>query len=204
MFIALSTSGNQGSNVIEGRDKIGAVREAEQLEAAKLYDAEVRFLRYDDEFLLDGVRTRRDFINAMRWADPDVIFTHYPQDPSTDHAITGQLVTWLMQSLPGKNIPADVPPVAKKPTLFYWDTTAGVGFLPEAYVDITDTMDLKLQAVGKHKSQQEWMGNFMSDALGELAEVSSRFRGLQVGCKHAEAFRACRIHGFMPNFKLLP
>jgi LmbE family N-acetylglucosaminyl deacetylase len=33
IFIALTTSGNQGSNAIEGREKIAAIREAEQLEA---------------------------------------------------------------------------------------------------------------------------------------------------------------------------
>jgi N-acetylglucosamine malate deacetylase 1 len=32
----------------------------------------------------------------------------------------------------------------------------------------------------------------------------ARFRGIQAGCKYAEGFRAFRIHGYMPNFKLLP
>jgi len=45
IFVALTTSGNIGSNTIVGREEIARTREAEQLEAAKVYGATVRFLR---------------------------------------------------------------------------------------------------------------------------------------------------------------
>jgi N-acetylglucosamine malate deacetylase 1 len=204
VFIALTTSGNQGSNELAGREQIGAIREAEQREAAKAYDAEVRFLRYDDELFLDSTEARRAVINTMRWANPDVILTNPPWDPSPDHAETGKIVSKLMLSLPGKNIPADEPPVAKKVSLFYWDIPGGIDFLPEVYVDIGDFLDAKLQALGKHKSQVEWMANYTNDGLQEYCTTLARFRGIQAGCKYAEGFRAFRIHGYMPNFKLLP
>ena len=40
IFIALTTSGNIGSNLIEGREEIARTREAEQLEAARFCDAD--------------------------------------------------------------------------------------------------------------------------------------------------------------------
>jgi N-acetylglucosamine malate deacetylase 1 len=204
IFIALTTSGNQGSNVYDSREQIGAMREAEQLAAAKVLDADVRFLRYDDELLLDSLDARRAVINAMRWAQPDVIFTNPPWDPSPDHAETGKIVSKLMLSLPGKNIPADEPPVAKKVSLFYWDIPGGIDFLPEVYVDIGDTLDRKLAALSNHRSQVEWMANYTDDDFLEYCTTLARFRGIQAGCKYAEGFRAFRIHGYMPNFKLLP
>ena len=103
IFIALTTSGNIGSNLIEGREEIARIREAEQLEAAKLYEAEVRFLRYDDEGLVDSQQVRRNILNAIRWANPEVIFTNPPCDRSTDHNMTGTLVGRVMLSLPGKH-----------------------------------------------------------------------------------------------------
>ena len=105
IFIALTTSGNQGSNEYDNRAQIAAIREAEQLEAAKFYDAPVRFLRFDDELLIDSQEVRRAVINAMRWANPDVIFTNPPWDPSPDHAETGKIVSKLMLPCPARTSP---------------------------------------------------------------------------------------------------
>ncbi len=204
IFIALTTSGNIGSNRIEGREEIARTREAEQLEAARVFEAEVRFLRYDDEGLVDSQEVRRNILNAIRWADPEVIFTNPPCDRSTDHNMTGTLVGRVMLSLPGKNVPADEPPIEKSPSLFYWDTAAGVGFLPEVYVDISAEMELKLEALAKHKSQYAWMDTFQPHGFIDSCRILSQFRGLQAGCSYAEAFQAFRIHGFMPDFRLLP
>ena len=204
IFVALTTSGNIGSNVIEGREEIARVREAEQLEAAKLYNAQVRFLRFDDEGLIDTPELRRAVLNAMRWANPDVILTHFPGDMSTDHNVTSTVVGRLMLSLPGKNVPADEPPITKAPSLFYWDTAAGLHFDPEVYVDISETMETKLKALALHKSQFAWMDTFQSVTLTEHCRTIGAFRGLAIGCAYAEGYRAYRIHGYMPNFKLLP
>ena len=210
VFIALTTSGNIGSNVIEGREEIARTREAEQLEAAKLYaagggpGAKVRFLRNDDEGLQDTPELRRALIDAIRWAAPEVIFTHFPGDMSTDHNVTGTVVGRVLLSLPGKNVPASEPPLAKAPSLFYWDTAAGVHFEPEVYVDITETMEDKLKALALHKSQFAWMTAFQGVSLTEHSRIISAFRGLAIDRAYAEGFRAHRIHGYMPDFKLLP
>jgi LmbE family N-acetylglucosaminyl deacetylase len=204
VFIALTTSGNGGSNTHGSREEIAAVREAEQLEAAGLYGAKVRFLRFEDEGLQDCPETRRAVLGAIRWADPDVILTHCPGDGSTDHAMTSRLVCETMLSLPGRLAPSDEPPISKAPSVFFWDTSAGIGFAPEAYVDITGAMDRKLQALSAHKSQNAWMGTFQIHSLREHIEVLSRFRGLQAGVRFAEGFAAMRVHGFIPDFKLLP
>lgn len=203
IFIAMTTSGNQGSSKYN-RDEIAAIRENEQLEAAKVIGAEVRFMRYDDQGLIDTPEIRRSIINSIRWANPDVIFTHYPHDGSTDHAITGKIVSEVLLSLPGKNIKADEPPITKAPSLFFWDTSAGVGFLPEAYVDITDVVEIKREAFSKHESQREWMKQYMNEELYSFMEILSGFRGLQAGFKHAEGFIGHRVHGYMPEYKLLP
>ena len=204
VFLALTTSGNIGSNLIEGRENIARTREAEQLEAAKFYDAPVRFLRHDDEGLQDSPGLRRELIDAIRWADPQVIFTNYPGDPSTDHNVTGTVVSRVMLSLPGKNVPAGEPPIARKPSLFYWDTGAGINFQPEAYVDISGEMETKLQALACHQSQQAWMDTFQIHNFADHVRILSEWRGLQAGCRCAEGFRAFRIHGYMPDFRLLP
>ncbi len=204
IYIALTTSGNIGSNIHTSREEIAAVREKEQLASARFYDAEVRFMRFDDEGLQDTPATRRAVLNAMRWADPDVILTNSPLDVSTDHAMTSKLVGEVILSLPGKLVPADERPISKAPSVFFWDHSAGIGFTPEVYVDISDVWDDKIAALSLHKSQYAWMDTFQIHGFLEHAEILGRFRGLQAGCRFAEGFTALRVHGFMPDLKLLP
>ena len=74
IFIVYTTSGNTGSNEMTDTKLIGETREKEALEAAKFYDAKVRFLRNDDERLLDTNETRTQVLDALRWANPDIVF----------------------------------------------------------------------------------------------------------------------------------
>ncbi|MBP0990190.1 MAG: PIG-L family deacetylase [Oscillospiraceae bacterium] len=203
IFIALATSGNTGSNEIPTREEIAATREAEMKEAAKFYDAELRFLRYDDERLFDCNQARTDVLDAIRWAQPDVIFTHAPTDPSPDHAAISKMVSAMMLSLPGKLQQATLPPCEKTPSLFFWEHGMGVNYLPEVYVDISDVFEIKKKALSMHKSQSAWMEVFGSGLTADIEKMNA-FRGLQCGCEYAETFSAFRIHGYMPNFKLLP
>jgi LmbE family N-acetylglucosaminyl deacetylase len=204
IFIALTTSGNIGSNQHSSREEIAAIREKEQLEAAKYYAAEVRFLRFDDEGLQDTPQTRKAVIEAVRWANPEVILTNPPWDGSTDHAMTGRIVSQVLLSLPGKLIPADVPPIQKAPSLFFWDTGGGIDFNPEILVDISEFMETKLEALHKHESQYAWMKTFMEDDLYEACRVLARFRGVQRGCKYAEGFVGHKVLGYFADYRLLP
>ena len=204
IFIALTTSGNTGSNEIPSRDQLAAIREAEQLEAAKFYDAQVRFLRFEDEGLQDTPETRRAVLTAIRWADPDVILCNPPWDPSTDHGMTGRLVTQVLLSVGGKLHPADLPPIQKSPQVFFWDIPGCLGFHPEVYVDITEHMDKKLQAIACHKSQFGWIQLSMDDDALDYAKTMASYRGYQAGCKYAEGFVGHKMYNFMADPRNLP
>jgi LmbE family N-acetylglucosaminyl deacetylase len=204
IIIMLTTSGNIGSNTMRSRKEIADTRESEQLEAAKAYQAQVKFLRYDDQYLVDTPETRRDLTDAIRWANPQVIFTHDPVDMSADHYMTAVLAIRVIQTLTGVNVGSEHPPVDVKPSLFHWDTPAGHHFIPEVYVDITDVLEKKLEAVSKHQSQDAWLSQFQTYSLVDRCRIQSQFRGLQNGSDYAEAFRAYRNHGFMPRLSDLP
>ena len=204
IFIALTTSGNIGSSIHSTREEIAKIREAEMLEAAKFYDADVTFLRNDDELLHNDPQTRLSTLDAMRRADPDVIFTHSPVDNSPDHHTTSEIVSDIILSLQAKLLPVNNKICNKKISLFFWEPAAGVGFLPEVYVDIGGEIETKKAALRCHVSQNEWMGKFMERSLTDAVEIVGAFRGYQCDRMYAEAFTAFRIHGYMPDFKLLP
>ncbi len=203
IFLAVSTSGNQGSNEF-GRTEIAEIRKKEAIRSAEILGAQIRFMDFDDEGLVDTIQTRREFINTIRWANPDLIFTHHPDDKSTDHGMTGEIVTRVLLSLQGKNIIADEEPIAKLPSLFYADTGAGIDFVPEIYVDITKEMDLKTACYSQHVSQLEWMKTFGVVDFKEYITIISGYRGIQAGVRYAEGFIGCKLWSFMSDFRLLP
>ena len=205
IFIVLMTSGNTGSNVIRDVKEIERVREAEMLESAKVYGAQVRFLRADDERLLDSNEMRTKLLDAMRWANPDVIFTHSPVDESPDHWMTSKLVRSMIISLPGINQQSSEQPCMKKVCVFTWGAGKGIGFVPEVYVDISDEIEDVCAAANMHESQKAYLEMYKGPKDLSIAKrITSAFWGLQWGCKAAEAFRTFRISGYMPDYKILP
>ena len=198
IFIALTTSGNTGSNETASKEETAAMREAEQLEAAKYLDAEVMFLRYEDESLFDTAETRRAVLTAIRWANPDVIFTHHPEDHSTDHNITSRLVTEVLLSVGGKLHPADLPPIDKSPHVFFPGH--------KCFVDITDKMDTKMKMLRCHQSQIGWMETFYDgNDFTEQIETMNRMYAIWSGSgTYAEGFEAHKVLGYCADYRLLP
>lgn len=198
IFIALTTSGNTGSNAIASREEIAATREAEQLEAAKYLDAEVMFLRFEDESLFDTPETRRAVLTAIRWADPDVILTHHPEDHSTDHNVTSKLVTEVLLSVGGKHHPADLPPIEKKPHVFFEGK--------KCFVDISEQMDTKMQMLRCHRSQVGWMETFYEgqDFTEQIVTINRMYAIWSGKGTYAEGFEAHKILGYCADYRLLP
>ena len=212
IFVAMTTSGNTGSNTIPTKEENAAVREAEQLECCKHYGAQTMFLRFDDEGLLDTPETRRAVLNAIRWADPDLILCNPPWDPSPDHGMTGKLVTEVLLSVGGNLHPSDYPPIQKMPSVFFYCEDGAQNIIPDIYVDITEQVKEKCQMVLLHKSQFSWINDVRGgtdDAEAEryfsdLCMTKARYMGIQADCQYAEGFVAHLILGYAPNYKLLP
>ena len=204
IFIALTTSGNTGSNRIPSKAQTAAIREAEQLKAAAYLDAQVRFLRFDDEGLSDTPATRRAVLTAIRWANPDIIFTNAFTDGSTDHAITAELVTRVILSVGGRHHNADLPPIDKKPQVFFFTAGGNIENMPRAYVDITDVIETKKKMLYCHESQYMWMQTFMEGDFCDAMLGICRMLGIQAGCKYAEGFVAFDFPGYRGDYRLLP
>ena len=190
VFFCVSTNGNVGSSALP-KDKIAAIRHQEALNGAAVVGAELIWLGFDDEFLIDSVETRHAFIDAFRRAQPDVIFCHWREDYNPDHSISGMIVDECahMIGIPNIKTPTPAPPNGKIPHVYFIDTPAGVNFVPEIYVDITKTFQKKVQMVRAHASQGQWMTDIFGYDMEAFLEIPAKFRGLQASCPMAEAFR---------------
>ena len=204
IFIATTTSGNTGSNQIPGKLLTAQTREAEQLKAAEYLDAKVRFLRFEDEGLQDTPATRRAVLTAIRWANPDIIFTNAPADGSTDHAKTAELVIRVILSCCGKQHNSDLPPMENPPMVFFFSSGGNMENLPRAFVDISDVMEEKKKMLYCHESQYKWMQTFVEGDFCDSMVAISRALGFQAGCQYAEGFTAFDFPGYRGDYRLLP
>lgn len=191
--VAVMTRGDVGSPTLS-REEIAAVREKEARAASAIIGAEFFWLGYDDEFLYDTPDVRRNVIDVLRAFQPDIVLCpDKDHDYHPDHTRTGQIVwdTHVMAAV--RLITTSHAPVNRIHDIWYYDTLAGIGFVPETYVDITDVWDTKVDMVKCHKSQNDWLEHIYGYPVTHLLDTQFRFRGYQAGCAYAEAFRKAHM-----------
>jgi len=185
-------------------DELASIRAGEALESSSVIGARSVGLGIDDlELRVEREYTMR-FVELIRQARPDVILTHHPDDYMPDHIVTSRLtfdasfIATLPHTRTGHTHHDRVTPI------YYMDTVVGVNFNPDEYVDITSTMHLKREMLGKHESQIEWLRNHDNIDILETIETVAKFRGLQCGVTHAEAFTRARTWPRNPTRRYLP
>ncbi len=189
--VVICASGDKGSpDPSERPEKLVEKRAAEVNEAAVLLGLRsVRALgRSDGEFENDGDLRRElvTLVRALRPAvvvcpDPTAVFFGSHHYNHRDHRTVG----WAVLDA--------VAPAASSPLYFPGTGDAHQVSLvlmsgslePDCWVDVTETMGAKLEAVACHQSQLTDANDWFASALRDGAEEAGR----QVGVKYAEAFR---------------
>ncbi len=159
----LITSGDKGSDdPTMTRERLIEIREAEQRAAAGVLGVhEVHFLRYPDGELYPTMELRRDIVYHIRRFRPDIVVC---QDPTAyyfgdfyinhpDHRAAGEAVLAAVFPLARDhlNFPEHLKEGLEphKVRDVYITTTPN----PSTWVDITEFLDIKLEAILQHKSQ---------------------------------------------------
>lgn len=205
VYMCHVANGDKGHAVILP-EKLAKIRNAEAeasgaiLGAKKVYNLNVPDLLVDSH----DEKQVKALVEVVRTVRPEVIITHSPDDYMRDHVETSLLVfnSSFSSSIPHYSTKSG--PYSTIATLYYMDTLAGVGFLPEEYTDITDTIQIKLEALDKHESQLKWMKDHDGIDFLDFVRTVSKFRGLQSGVKYAEGFRLCKGWPRIATKRLLP
>jgi LmbE family N-acetylglucosaminyl deacetylase len=181
VYAAVCTNGDLGSVTIPPAE-LAAVREQEARAGAALYGAELCWLGEPDGQLWVDAKTRAKMAAVLAWAEPEVVVTHVPEDYHPDHRACSELVRGACaarQNSAGTG----------GPLLLHMDTEAAVDFVPDLYVDISETIETKVAALACHRSQVEWIAAHDGlDLLGWLRAIN-RARGEQCGVAYAEGYR---------------
>lgn len=170
VYVMIMTEGGQGGGV--------DVRTLEQMASNQIMGVKDIFWGgYEDTHILVHQESITQIERIISKVRPDFIFCHYPQDTHQDHRHLSQIVQSATRNM--RNV------------LFYEGPTT-LGFQPQVFVDIADTLERKFEALLAHRSQVG-RTNIEGCSIVEIAQSSANFRGIQARVKFAEAFSALRL-----------
>jgi LmbE family N-acetylglucosaminyl deacetylase len=197
----ICTDGSQGGEDPKQKDaELTSIREKEQRAAARVLGVKkVEFLGYKDGHLAPDLKLRHDIVRMIRKHKPDLVITHLPGRlidapmgaSHPDHLAVGEAT--LAAVYPDSRNPRAFrgllkeglePHSVKEVWIPFWSSG-------DHLVDITRTLDLKIAALYKHKSQvakpgQEW--NFEKFIRKRHREVGKRG-----GMRYAESFKRITV-----------
>ena len=198
------SSGNLGHVVIPP-DELRVIRANEAKKAGALAGIEVVCAGFDDLEIFDNNKEARDkLVDIIKYANPDFIITHDPDDYMPDHTAVSRLVFDASFTATLPNYVSKYKEPAKLVPIYYMDTLAGVNFNPTEFVDISEEIDLKMDMLECHESQLKWMRDHDHIDFAEFVRTCSRFRGIQCGVQYAEAFCQELVWPKVTTRRLLP
>lgn len=191
------TDGNVGSHEAGmTAEKLAEIRRAEQTAAADVAGAECVFLGYHDGFLQPTLELRKDLVRLIRQYKPDAVVCMdptniFPSDDYINHPDHRAAGTAALDAVfPAAEMEMLYPDLAAEGLNGHKVNYVYVMFSDKAnyYVDITDTIDLKIEALKKHVSQLE---------IGEVADMIRQWAaeaGKKVGFAFAEGYYRIALH----------
>lgn len=186
------TRGEYGGTAERTKAELAAVRADEARREAAELGADVTFLDFDDGRVTATLENRLRIVKAIRSHAPDLLLTHFADDPHPDHRATSQLVTdaYYMASLP--KVDAGGEPVDPENVFYFGKPTTS--FEPTTFVDVAGFLDDKLAAIRQHESQVAFLrdhGGVDTGFDGVVEDVRARARALgsRVDATAAEGFQ---------------
>ena len=190
--IVVATRGGRGHWRIPS-EELERIRTAEMEAAAKVLGADVVFLDHKDADVPAGDALREELVDVVRRLKPDVVVTFHPMVWRDDHRRVGLAAADACFKACLPLVETEHPAHRPVPAIYFIGRPM-VPVEPDVYIDISDYMEVKIEALKRHESQWvKW--EIDEDAstrpLEEVVEVvrrRARQLGRESGVMYAEAF----------------
>jgi Uncharacterized proteins, LmbE homologs len=204
VFMCHIANGDLGHKVIEPGE-LAEIRQKEAEHAAAVIGAESITLNVGDLHVdSHDLAIRSKLIEVVRYTKADIIITHNPDDYMRDHTETSGMALDVSFCVTVPHLATESSYINEFPPVFYMDTLAGIGFIPTEYVDITQEIENKLEALSCHESQIKWMLEHDKIDFIDFVRTCSKYRGLQASVPFAEGFRQYAGWPRFKTYRLLP
>ena len=181
LYLTRGEAGIKGKSAKEAAE----IRTSEALNACAILKVRAVFANQIDGDTVVSPAHYDRVLQILEAEQPAILFTQWPIDSHRDHRATSLLVydSWLS--------------TGRKADLYYYEVESGLQtqcFHPTDYVDISSTEKRKRDACFAHASQRP------GEDFYPLHMEMHRFRGMEYGCRYAEAFVR---HGQNPEPRFL-
>lgn len=139
--------------------------------------------RFDSVDLLDIVKVITKVKDEIK---PEIIFTHFKNDLNIDHQITYNAVITATRPMENESVKE----IYAFEVLSSTEWNYPLSFSPDVFFDISETLELKLQAMQEYGSE---LCQFPHPRSLEGIELSAKYNGMRVGKKYVEAFESVRV-----------
>ncbi len=137
---------------------------------------------FDSVGLLNIIRVIE---KIKREVKPKLVFTHSRHDLNVDHKLTYEAVLAAFRPLPEETVRC----IYSFEILSSTEWRYPYAFSPNMYINIEDTIELKLKAMEAYMSE---LREFPHPRSIEGIKVKAMQRGMEVGLRYAEAFEVIR------------
>lgn len=196
--------GDLGS-MMQNAEETAQTRLIESQNAAQILDATWHAPIAHDLDIFYEREPLKKLAAIVREVNPQIVLTHSPVDYMEDHVNTARLVTTAVFGRGMPNFITEPPraPVAGEATLYHAQPhlnrdPLGKIVQPELFVDVTEMIGQKREALAAHVSQKSWLDQTqgmdsylqtMQDLMREVGELSGEF-------EYAEGWRRHLYAGF--------
>ena len=139
--------------------------------------------RFDSVPLLDIVKKVEEVKEKIK---PDILFTHYEKDLNIDHRMTYRAVLTAARPMAGETIKEIYSFEVLSSTEWQFPLT----FSPDCFFDISETIDTKVEAMEKYKSE---LKEYPHPRSIKGIRLNAEHWGMKTGVPFAEAFKLVRM-----------
>jgi len=184
VYVVTFAIGETSYSSIEMKEKMRELRLKEAEECNKVLGIKERIILYKpNQGITNDRETYQECVKIIRKYKPDVIFTHYKEDKHRDHRAVWE-ITDEARWKAAENVLADFGTPWYTQELYYYEVIELFTY-PSLLIDITDTLERKIEAMKTQSSQFPVLPGVI-----EYIEGLGKVRGYLRGTKYAEAFLA--------------
>lgn len=141
--------------------------------------------KFDTVPMLEIVKILEDLLDDVR---PDVVYTHHPGDLNVDHSLTFRAVMTATRPMIGETV-REVYTFEIASSTDWAFQSLSRPFNPNTFVDISKTIDLKIEAMESYSGE---IRSFPHPRSSDALRASAKRWGAIVGVESAEAFELIR------------
>ena len=168
------------------------IRAKEAAAAAKVLGVGRTLLGLPNREVVHSIENRHKTAAAIREHKADWLFVPYPIDAHPDHMAVTRICedARFDAKLTKSTITGE--PYYPKRIIYYFCTHLRLNFTPNFCVDISDTIEQKIESIKAYQSQ--FIGN--SAHVPEMVRTITAYFGGRIGTAHAEPFFTHEMLGF--------